>query len=136
MSIVFLDPSEGERIRGAVNRDPEFKLASRYMTRDFLLVVGSLQCIVRVREGVITEIKLDPTPYDSWSFFIRGPAESWENFLKTVPPPFYNGVYAGMIRGKFEVGGDLEAAFAHYWAVTRMFDVMREMQNRKNETKQ
>ena len=105
MGIVFLNPSEGERIRGAVNRDPEFRLASRYMTRDFLLGVGDSQCIVRVREGEVTEIKVNPTPYDSWSFYIRGPVESWEKFLQAVPPPFHNGIYAGMIRGKFELRG-------------------------------
>jgi hypothetical protein len=35
-----------------------------------------------------------------------------------------------MIRQTFEVGGDLESLFAHFWPVNRMLDMMRELQNR------
>jgi hypothetical protein len=35
-----------------------------------------------------------------------------------------------MIRGNFVVEGDTTSAFSHFWAVTRMFDIFRELQNK------
>ncbi len=129
MSIRFLDPAESQRVRDGINNDREFKLAAKFMSEDICLGVGNSKCIVRVRDGAVTDINLSPTPFDPWSFSIKGPVESWENFLQPLPPPFFNGIYSGMIRGKFEVAGNLEAAFAHFRAVARMFDVVRELQN-------
>jgi hypothetical protein len=129
MRVRFLDPNEVERFRQAINSDPEFSLAAQFMTKDALLGVGDSQCIVRVRDGVVTEIKLDPTFMDPWNFSIKAPAEFWQKFLQPMPPPFYNGLFAGMLRGTLKMEGDLEAAFAHFWAMTRMLDVMRQLQN-------
>jgi len=128
MAVRFLDPNQVERFREGINNDPEFRLAAKYMSKDILLGVGDSQCIVRVCDGVITEIELTPI-LDSWSFSIEASAESWEKFLQPSPPPSYTGLFGGMIRRTFEVAGDLEAAFAHFWAVNRMLDVMRQLQN-------
>ena len=129
MSVRFLDLKEVERFREGINNDSEFKLAAKFMTKDVLLEVGDSQCIVKVRDGLITEIKLAPTFMDAWNFAIKAPVESWEKFLRPVPPPFYTSLFAGMIRGTMQVIGDLEAAFAHFWAMNRMLNLMRDMQN-------
>jgi hypothetical protein len=129
MGIRFLDPSFVERFQKGINSDPEFRLAARFMSKDILLGVGDSQCIVSVRDGAIAKINLAPTFMDPWSFAIRAPTESWEKLLQPSPPPFYNGLFAGMHRGTFILEGDLEAAFAHFWAVSRMLDVMRQLQN-------
>ncbi len=129
MGIRFLDSSQVERFREGINSDREFELAARFMSEDILLEVGDSQCIVRVCDGAVAEINLAPTFMDPWSFAIRAPTESWEKLLQPLPPPFYNGLFAGMHRGTFTLEGDLEAAFAHFWAVSRMLDVMRQLQN-------
>ncbi len=131
MTLRFLEPQETENLRGIINRDPEFKLAAKFFSKDILLIAGESRCIVKVREGMMTEIALNPTFMDRWDFSIKASPESWEKFLRPVPPPFHIGLYSGMGRQTFEVGGDLESVFAHYWAVTRMLDVMRDFQNRK-----
>jgi hypothetical protein len=134
MTLRFIDPSEIAHARDAINNDPEFKLASRFFSKDILLVVGESKCIIKMREGVVIEIKLDPTIMNPWSFFIKGSAETWQKFLQPIPPPFFTDLYGCISRQHFELGGDIEAAFAHYWALTRMLDVLRELENESART--
>ncbi len=129
MTVRFLDPKQVEKFRKGINDDFEFKLAAKYMSKDVLLELGNSQCIVKIREGMITEMNLTPTFMDAWSFSISGTIDSWEKFLKPVPPPFYNSLFAVMIRANMKVIGDLESAFAFFWAMSRMFDLMRAIQN-------
>jgi len=130
MTIRFLDPIEVEGTRTSINNDPEFRLAAKFFSKDILLVFGESQSIVRVRDGKVEEILLNPAPLDPWSFYVKASTESWEKFLRPQPPPFYNGLFPAMMRQTFEVGGDLESAFAHFWAVTRILDIIREIQNK------
>jgi hypothetical protein len=129
MAIRFLNRSHIKRFREGINSDPEFKLAAKFMSQDILLSVGDSKCIVSVRDGIVTELNLKTTFMDSWDFSIRATVESWEKLLSPSPPAFYNGLFSGMHRGTFSLEGNLEAAFAHFWAVSRMLDVMRQLQN-------
>jgi hypothetical protein len=124
-----LNPGETAHVCDVINRDPEFKLASRFFSKDILLIVGASKCIVRLRDGVVIEIKLDPTFMNPWSFFIKGSTETWQKFLQPMPPPFFTDLYGCISRQHFELGGDIEAAFAHYWALTRILDILREIEN-------
>lgn len=128
MGVIFLDPNKLELVRNGLNSDPEFQLAARFMSKDIHLGVGDSECVVRVRDGIVTGMKLHPF-YEPWNFSIEGPFEFWDKLLQPVPPPFYNSLFAGMQRGTTMLVGDLEAAYAHFWAVNRMLDVMRELQN-------
>jgi len=130
MAVIFLDSNKVEQLRNTLNNDAEFKLAARLMSEDVLLEVGDSSCIVRVREGVVTEIKLAPGSDDHWSFSIKATAESWDKLLQPSPPPFFTGLNAGMIRGNLQIMGNLEVAFAYYWAMNRMLDIMRQLQNK------
>lgn len=129
MKIRFLNPKEIDYIRERMNSDPEFRLAARYMTEDILFGVGDSRCIVKVRDGVVKDIALNPTPVDKWDYFIKGPEKSWEKLLQPFPPPFYQGFFTAAMREDFEFGGNVEALFAHYWATQRMIAVMRQLQN-------
>ena len=115
--------------RDVINGDPEFRLASRFFSKDILLIVGDSKCIVKVRDGVVVELKLNPTFMNPWSFFIKGSTEAWQKFLQPLPPPFFTDLYGCIARQNLELGGDIETAFAHYWAVTRLLDLMRQLQN-------
>jgi hypothetical protein len=130
MSVRFLNPGETAHVRDVINRDPEFKLAGRFFSKDILLVVGDSKCIVTVRDGVVNEINLNPSFMNPWSFFIKGSTETWQKFLQPIPPPFFTDLYGCISRQNFELGGDIEAAFAHYWALTRMLDVLRDIENK------
>ena len=134
MTIRFLNPSETAYVRDTINSDPEFRLASRFFSKDILLIVGDTKCIVKLRDGNVTEIKLNPTFMNPWSFLIKGSAETWQKFLQPIPPPTFTDLYGCISRQHFELGGDIEAAFAHYWALTRMLDVLRELEDEASRT--
>jgi hypothetical protein len=129
VEIRFLNPKEIDYVRERMNSDPEFRLAARYMTEDILFGVGGSRCIVKVRDGAVKEIALNPTPVDKWDYFIKGPEKSWEKLLQPFPPPFYQGFFTAAMREDFEFGGNVEALFAYYWATQRMIAVMRQLQN-------
>jgi hypothetical protein len=130
MKVIFLDSSKIDHLRNVINNDAEFKLAARFMSEDVLLEVDESRCIVKVEEGVVREIKLDPSSGDHWSFSIKATAESWGKLLQSSPPPFYTGLNAGMMRGNLQIIGDTEVAFAYLWAMNRMLDVMKFLQKR------
>lgn len=126
MKVIFLDSNKLDHLRNAINHDPEFKLAARYMSEDILLEADNSRCIFKVRDGILTEIKLGPSSDDHWSFSIKATAESWEKLLQSSPPPFYTGLNAGLIRGILQITGNEEVAFAYLWAMNRMLDIMRQ----------
>ena len=136
MAVRFINSSETVHVCDVINNDPEFKLASRFFSKDILLIVGDTKCIVKLRDGIVSEIKLNPTFMNPWSFFIKGSAETWQKFLQPMPPPTFTDLYGCISRQHFELGGDIEAAFAHYWALTRMLDVLRELENESARTSQ
>jgi hypothetical protein len=96
-----------------------------------MLGVGNQRCLIKINEGVVTSININPTPMDPWSFMVSGSIESWEKLLQPVPPPFYDGLFAGMLRGTIQIEGNLEIAFGHIWAVSRILDILRDLQNRE-----
>ena len=131
MKIRFLKADENEYVRERINNDPEFRIAGKYLSEDIFFGVGDKQCIFRFRDGVVKEILFDPSPMDSWSFFIKAPEKSWEKLLQPLPPPFYQSFFTAAMREDFEFGGNLEVAFAFYWATQRIITIMRELQNER-----
>ena len=129
MPVVFLDPNRLKGLQEALNDDPEFKMAARFMSEDVLLESDDSRCRITVRDGAVTDINLNPPIDDPWSFSIKASAGSWDKLLQPSPPPFYTGVNAGMLRGNLQIMGDIEIAFAYLWAMNRMMDLMREVQN-------
>src|SRR6476661_7976118 len=123
MAIRFIETDRLPDLIQAINSDPEFKLAGRFFDKNILLAVGERSCIVKIRDGVIREIQKDPTFMNPWDFFIRGSAEAWEKFLQMKPPPFFTDLYGCIARKNFEIGGDIEAALAHFSAIARMLEI-------------
>jgi pimeloyl-ACP methyl ester carboxylesterase len=127
--ISFTDPARATDLRVAINGDREFRLASRHFSNDILLTVGAVSCLIKIRDGAAVEIERDPSFMKPWSFYIKGTADSWEKFLQPLPPPFFTDLYGCVARRHFELGGDIEAAFAHFWALSRLLEILREFEN-------
>jgi hypothetical protein len=130
MTVIFLDSNKVAQLINTLNNDAEFKLAARFMSEDILFEVDDSRSIVKVRDGLVTEIKIASGSKEYWSFSIKATAESWDKLLQPSPPPFFTGLNAGMIRGNLQILGNLEAVFAYSWAVNRMLDIMRQLQNK------
>jgi hypothetical protein len=129
MKIRFLNPERIDYVKKKMNSDPEFCIAAKYMSVDILFGIGDSQSIFKVRDGVITDISLNPTPMDKWNYFIKAPEKSWGKLLQPFPPPFYQGFFSASVREDFKMGGDVEVLFAYYWATQRIIGIMRELQN-------
>ena len=134
MSIRFLDAKEIPNIKKRVNRDAEFRLAARYMSEDILIGAGDKQCIFKIRDGTLIDIVLNPTLLDKSSFYIKGPEKSWQIFLQRFPPPFYQAFFSAVMREDFQFGGNMESIFAYYWAIQRLLNIMRILQNERRRT--
>lgn len=123
------NPREAEYVRKKMNEDPEFRIAAKFMSENILFQVGDVKGIFKVHNGAVTEIQPNPTPLDTWSYFIMGPEDGWDKLLQPFPPPFYQGFFSATMREDFQFGGNVEALCAHYWATERMINIMRELQN-------
>jgi hypothetical protein len=127
MTLVFLDPRRVEALRRTINTDPEFKLAARYMSEDVLLEAGDDRCLIRVREGQVPEIKINPPVSEHGKIGIKAMSESWGKLLQASPSPSYTGLNAGMMRGHLQISGNMELAFAYLWALNRLLDIMKQV---------
>ena len=58
------------------------------MSKDVLLEVGQAKCVVKFRDGVLTQIKSENAFADPWNFAIRASVDAWEKFLQPIPPGF------------------------------------------------
>ena len=129
MAIRLLDGHEAERFRSRMNDDPEFKLVARDMTVNVAIEVGSEARLVKVRDGELRAIGRFVPLTEPVDIYIKGAGEFWEKLLSPVPPPRFQNLFAAVRAGNCEVIGNSELYSAYFAALTRMIDVMRELQN-------
>jgi hypothetical protein len=111
-----------------VNADPEFRLHARFWNGSFRLSMEPEEAYVfTVRDGRITGVNCQPTPFDAADFEVRGPGEGWAEVLAPAPPPFYQDVASAIFRHGFALGGDVESFFAYHAALRRLIDVIRRL---------
>jgi hypothetical protein len=117
-----------ERVLGAINADPEFRLAARHWNGSFRLSMGPEEAyLFRVRDGAIAGVNRQPMPFDAWDFELAGPADGWTHILAKMPRPFYQDVASAIFRHGFTLGGDVESFFAYHAALRRVIAVLREL---------
>jgi hypothetical protein len=125
MKVSFLKPNKLKVIQDALNGDSEFKLAAKGMSETIELKAKKSRCLIGISDGVVSDIRIGEEESEKVSFSIDATFDSWELLLKRVPPPFYTGIFAGMLRGKLQISGNLERAFVYLWAINRIFDILR-----------
>lgn len=81
--------------------------------------------MVEIVEGKILRFDSGIDQFDGYSVLLSGSQETWERLLAPLPRPFYQDFIAAFFQHGFEIGGDKESAFAYYWALLRMLEVMR-----------
>ena len=129
MAIRILNAGEAERLRKAVNNDPEFKLVGRYMNVSIVIEFGAEKRLFRVRDGDLHEISRVVPLIDPVDICIRGKEEFWNKLLSPVPPARFQNLRAGAHAGNCEISGNGELYHAYFPAIQRMVNIMREMQN-------
>lgn len=113
----------------AVNADVTMPRIGRYFTTDFLIGIGDHEYVVSMREGRVVRITDNLSIETPWSFALRAPRESWENFTKKLPPPMYNDIWAMAhpLHGRLQMDGDVKVLWQNVRALTWMLARMREI---------
>jgi len=115
-----------ETIRERLNWDAEFLLAARYWYCDIRFFIGYDAYFMRIENGKVDRFQHGTQGFDPYSINIGGPAEVWEKMMERRPQPFYHDWFAATFHHGFTFGGDLESAYAHYYAIRRINAIMRE----------
>lgn len=129
MAIHLLDAQGAEKLRLAMNRDPEFKLVSRDMALNLAIEIGGERRLLKIRDGAWQSISPFVPLSEPIDVTIRGDSAFWQKLLSPVPPPQFHNLYAGVRFAHCTVSGNSELYFAYYAAITRMVEVMREVEN-------
>ena len=134
MGFDVLAPSNAERLRAAINSDPEFRLASRHVSLKLCLGIGldwnNKQILAQIFDGQIVRLEhvVDFTQLEQ-HVAVNATEEFWAKFLSPVPPHPFQSVFAGMTIGQATVSGCMQRYMACYWAIARLMDLMRIVQN-------
>jgi hypothetical protein len=95
------------KIPSLLEAEPWLVRRGRFLTADFLLVIGRQSCFVSVVEGKITVIETKPQIMRTAAFRIAADVPSWVQFWKAVPEPGWHDILAIMKRNYLTVDGDM-----------------------------
>jgi hypothetical protein len=102
-----------ETLRERVNADEMLVRRGRYLTTTFLLEIGETAWLVSIVEGRIVSVTRGPFVMPSSSFALRAPADEWEKFFSSRPPPGSNDLMAMVRRRVLKTEGNLQVFMAH-----------------------
>ena len=131
MSIGVFDAGTAARLREQINQDGAFRQVSRDMTLNMAIETDDAARMVTFRDGTLTSIKPFITVTEPVDLTIRGNTTFWRNLLSPVPPPRFQNLYAAVRAETCQVSGNAELYWAYFAALTRLFDVMRDVENNR-----
>jgi hypothetical protein len=131
MSIGAFDAGTAEQLRKRINQDGAFRQVSRDMTLTMALETDGAARLVTFRDGTLTSIRPFVAVTEPVDLTISGDSTFWANLLSAVPPPRFQNLYAGVRAGTCQVSGNAELYWAYFAALTRLFDVMRDVENNR-----
>lgn len=120
-----------EAVRDRVNADPEMQLIGRWFTASISLTFGETRYVLRVEQGRIEDIVMQPRLDVRAAFGFRAPLDVWRKFLSEKPPPLYHDFFAMLMRvPEFVIEGDSLIAMQNARALHRMMNLMRDARER------
>ena len=99
------------------------------MTLNLAIEADGETRLIKFRDGALRTIVRFVPLTEPVDITIRGNGEFWRMLLSPVPPPRFQNLYAAVRAGTCEVSGNGELYAAYFAAITRMIDVMRELEN-------
>jgi hypothetical protein len=127
--VADLDVDLLERLRTAMPDDPELGVIGKFFECDLLLQSGDQRFLIRVRDGQITELLVNPHPVEAWQFAIKAPPQTWQKFLQDPPPAEFNDIWAAAWLGHMTLEGDMKVFMQHHRALWRTLKLLRETAN-------
>jgi hypothetical protein len=102
-----------ETLKARVNGDEALVRRGRFLTTTFLLEVGQTPWLISIFEGRIASVTPGPFVMPSSSFSLRAPAQEWEKFWSSRPPPGSNDLMALIKRRVLKAEGNPQVFMAH-----------------------
>ncbi len=115
------------RFSEASDRDPTIGAMARYFTCTYLWDMGLAKVIVRMIDGKVHEINIDPGPMDSYDFALRASPETWRGFAKPVPEPMYHGIWSASFRRDLKLEGNHLVLMQNLRNFTVQFELLRKV---------
>ncbi len=116
-----------ERLAELVNENAALVRRGRFLDVDFLVEVGKVPHLVRVRQGRVSEVETGGRPMRPWRFAIRAPAEDWARFWEPMPAPSHADIFAMTKRGVATIEGDLQPLMANLRYVKELLAAPRRL---------
>ncbi len=115
-----------DAFRRASDEDAELQAHGRYYSCAYLLDMEEHQDLVKMHEGKVEEVLVDPGPLDDrYQFIIRASAETWRGFGQETPPPMHHGIFAAAFRTDLSLEGDLLVLMQNLRCVVRQIELLR-----------
>jgi hypothetical protein len=127
----MFDAGRAERLRERINQDGAFRQVSQDMTLNMALETDGAARLITFRDGTLTSIRPFVTITEPVDLTISGDATFWRNLLSPVPPPRFQNLYASVRAQTCQVTGNAELYWAYFAALTRLFDVMRDVEHNR-----
>ncbi|QQM33138.1 hypothetical protein JET14_22060 (plasmid) [Martelella lutilitoris] len=117
-AIRFAEASDGDRTIGAM---------ARYFTCTYLWDMGTAKIIIRMIDGKVSEINIDPAPMDAYDFALRAGPATWREFAKPIPEPMYHGIWSASFRRDLKLEGNLLVLMQNLRNFTVQFELLRKV---------
>ncbi len=115
-----------DNFRSQSNSDAELQAHGKFYSCSFLLDAEQHRFLVRMHNGKVEEILVDPGPLDErYQFAIRASADTWRKFSQPTPPPMYHGIWAASFQKDMRLEGDLLVLMQNLRCVTRQLELLR-----------
>lgn len=115
------------RFSEASDNDPTISAMARYYTCTYLWDMGARQVIVRMVDGKVHEINIDPSPLDSYDFALRACPDTWREFAQPIPAPMYHGIWSASFRRDLKLEGNLLILMQNLRNFTVQFELLRKV---------
>ena len=115
------------RFSEASDRDQTIGAMARYFTCTYLWDMGLAKVIVRMIDGKVHEINIDPGPMDSYDFALRASPEPWREFARPVPEPMYHGIWSASFRRDLKLEGNHLVLMQNLRNFTVQFELLRKV---------
>lgn len=115
-----------DKFRSQSDSDAELQAQGKFYSCSFLLDAEEHRFLVRMHDGKVEGILVDPGPLDErYQFAIRASADTWRKFSQPTPPPMYHGIWAASFQKDMRLEGDLLVLMQNLRCVTRQLELLR-----------
>lgn len=114
-----------DRFRRLSDGDAEIQAHGKYFSCGYLLDMETHSFLVRMHQGRVEELIVDPEPLVAYDFAIRATAETWREFCRPTPRPMYHGIWAATFRRGMRLEGDLLVLMQNLRCLTRQLELLR-----------